>query len=155
MCMWNCHRPPSTPGSQFKMPALHPMLRQSNPLHTSFFHKHLPSAPTYNKRSLPFGGFPTKIWYQFLISPISEGVRYRSVSTVTRLRAERPGFDSRQGPELYLCTSVQTGSGAYQASHETGTRGSFMGVKRPERKAHHSPPYSFQLKNACSYTCTP
>jgi hypothetical protein len=33
-----------------------------------------------------------------------------------------------------------------------GTRGSFLGVKRPEREADHPPPSSAQVKNAWRYT---
>jgi hypothetical protein len=33
-----------------------------------------------------------------------------------------------------------------------GTRGSFRGVKRPEREADHLSPSSAEVKNGCSYT---
>jgi hypothetical protein len=36
-----------------------------------------------------------------------------------------------------------------------GTRGSFPGVKWPEREADHSPPSNTEVKNAWSYTSTP
>jgi hypothetical protein len=41
---------------------------------------------------------------------------------------------------------VQNGSGAHPASYPMGTRGSFLGVKRPEREADHSPPSSADIK---------
>jgi hypothetical protein len=41
---------------------------------------------------------------------------------------------------------VQNGSGAHPASYPMGTRGSFLGVKRPGREADHSPPYSSEIK---------
>jgi hypothetical protein len=41
------------------------------------------------------------------------------------------------------------------ASYPTGTRGSFLGVKRPGREADHSPPSSAEVKNEWSYTSTP
>jgi hypothetical protein len=53
--------------------------------------------------------------------------RGSSVSTVTSLRAGRPGLDSRQGqgrdfPHLH---SAQTGSGAHRSSYPMDTGGSF------------------------------
>jgi len=36
-----------------------------------------------------------------------------------------------------------------------GTRCSFPGVKRSGRETDHSPPYSVEIKNACSYISTP
>jgi hypothetical protein len=50
---------------------------------------------------------------------------------------------------------IQNGSGAHPASYPMGTRGFSLGVKRPERKADHSPPSSAEVKNAWSYTSTP
>jgi hypothetical protein len=41
---------------------------------------------------------------------------------------------------------VQTGSGAHPASYRMGTRGSFVGVKCPEREADHSLPSSAEVK---------
>jgi hypothetical protein len=41
---------------------------------------------------------------------------------------------------------VQTDSGPYPASCPMGTRGSFLGVKRPGREADHSPPSSAEVK---------
>jgi hypothetical protein len=49
---------------------------------------------------------------------------------------------------------VQNGSEAHPASYPTGTRGSFLGVKRPGREADHSSPSSADVKNAWSYTST-
>jgi hypothetical protein len=40
----------------------------------------------------------------------------------------------------------QTGSGAHPASYPVGTRGCCPGVKRPGRKADHSPPSSAEVK---------
>jgi hypothetical protein len=50
---------------------------------------------------------------------------------------------------------VQNGAEAHPASYLFGTRGSFPGVKLPEREADHSSPSSAEVKNACSYTSTP
>jgi len=50
---------------------------------------------------------------------------------------------------------VQTGPGAYPASYPMGTGGSFLGVKRPEHEADHSPPSSAEIKSPWSYTSTP
>jgi hypothetical protein len=41
---------------------------------------------------------------------------------------------------------VQNGSGAHTASYPEGTRGSFLGVKRPRREADHPPPSSAEVK---------
>jgi hypothetical protein len=41
---------------------------------------------------------------------------------------------------------VQNGSRAHPASYPMGTRGSFPGVKRPEREADNSPPSSAEVK---------
>jgi hypothetical protein len=41
---------------------------------------------------------------------------------------------------------VQNGSGAHSASYAVGTRGFFLGIKRPGRKADHSPPSSAEVK---------
>jgi len=60
---------------------------------------------------------------------------------VTRLRAGRPGFVSRQGRGSFsLRHRVQTGSGDYPASHPTPTGGECLspGVKGPGRESDHS-----------------
>jgi hypothetical protein len=49
---------------------------------------------------------------------------------------------------------VQIGPGAHPASCTVGT-GYFLGVKRPERGADHTPPYSAKVENESSYTATP
>jgi hypothetical protein len=41
---------------------------------------------------------------------------------------------------------VQKSSGAHLASYPMGTRGSFLGVKRPRRETDHSPPSSSEVK---------
>jgi hypothetical protein len=53
-----------------------------------------------------------------------------------------------------LYHSVETGFGAHPASYAVGIRGSFPGVKWPEREAEHSPPSSAKVKNAWSCTST-
>jgi hypothetical protein len=80
-----------------------------------------------------------------------------SVSTVTRLRVGRPGFDSRQGQgNFYLRHRVQKSSGAHPTSYPMGTRDSFTpGLKRPRRESDLSPSPSAELKNAYSYISTP
>jgi hypothetical protein len=87
------------------------------------------------------------------------GAEGSSVSTVTRLRAGRPGFDILEGRDLFLFATVfksaglragdrdfrvrfpagagnfslhhrvQNGSGAHPASYPMGTRGSLLGGK--------------------------
>jgi hypothetical protein len=41
---------------------------------------------------------------------------------------------------------VQNGSGAHLTSYPMGTRGTFLGVKRPGREADHSPPSSTEVR---------
>jgi hypothetical protein len=73
---------------------------------------------------------------------------------VTRLRAERPKFDSRQGAENFtLRHRVQTESGVHITFYTTGTGGSFAGDK-VGREADHSLLPNFEVKNAWSYTST-
>jgi hypothetical protein len=50
---------------------------------------------------------------------------------------------------------IQIGSGAHPASYPMDIGGSFLGVKRPGRKADHSPPSSSEVKNAWTHTSTP
>jgi hypothetical protein len=50
---------------------------------------------------------------------------------------------------------VQTGSGAHPASYPVGKGTLSLGIKRPGRKANHSPRSSAKVKNAWSYTSTP
>jgi hypothetical protein len=68
-------------------------------------------------------------------------------------RRSRVRFPARSGN--FFHHRVQNDSGAHPASYPTGTRGSFPGVKRPEREADHSPPSSVEVKNEWSYTFTP
>jgi len=42
---------------------------------------------------------------------------------------------------------VRKSSGAYPATYLTGTRGSFLRIKRPGREADHSPPFSAEVKD--------
>jgi hypothetical protein len=80
--------------------------------------------------------------------------RISSVSTVTRLRAGWPRFDSRKGQETFR-RRVQTVSGAHPASYPMGIRCSFPEGKAAGREANHSLPSSAEVKNAQSYTSTP
>jgi hypothetical protein len=45
---------------------------------------------------------------------------------------------------LHHC--VLNSFGAHPASYQMGARGSFLGLKRPEREADHSPPSSAEVK---------
>jgi hypothetical protein len=75
---------------------------------------------------------------------------------VTRLRAGRPGFDSRKEQGLFSLTyRTHTGSGAQPAFYTLGTGVLSLGIKRPGRKSDHSPPPTGEIKNAWSYTSTP
>jgi hypothetical protein len=46
-----------------------------------------------------------------------------------KLKAGRPGFDSRQGQDFSILYIIQTGSEAHSVSYPMGTVGSFSGVK--------------------------
>jgi hypothetical protein len=50
---------------------------------------------------------------------------------------------------------VQTGSGVHPTSYAVGSEDSFPGVKRPGRKADHSPPTNAEVKKMWIYTSTP
>jgi hypothetical protein len=71
----------------------------------------------------------------------------RITSKYTSLRVQWSGVPVPVGAGNFsLHHRAQTGSGAHPASYPMGTRGSFLGVKRPERKADHSPPSSAKVK---------
>jgi len=78
--------------------------------------------------------------------------RGSSVTVVTRLRAGRPGLNSRQGQwwNFSLCHRIHTGSVARLASYPMGIRE----AKQLGREAVHSPQTSAEVKNAWSYTST-
>lgn len=59
--------------------------------------------------------------------------------------AEESWFDSRQGQEIFLFFSVQTGSRAHPSSCQWAP-----GVKRPAHEADHSPAASAQVKKGWS-----
>jgi hypothetical protein len=56
------------------------------------------------------------------------------------------GFNSWQGQSFSLLQSIQTCSGAHQASYPMGIRAISAGVKQPGREADHSPPSSSKVK---------
>jgi hypothetical protein len=60
-------------------------------------------------------------------------------------RGSRVGFAAETG-NFSLHHHVQNGSGAHPASYRMGTRGSFLGVKRPGLEADNSPPLSAEVK---------
>jgi hypothetical protein len=81
---------------------------------------------------------------------------YSSVSTVTRLRAVRSGFDSRQGQRTDVFASAFIPAlGPIQPPIQWVLDALSPEVKRPGREADHSPPSSAEVKNAWSYTSTP
>jgi hypothetical protein len=49
--------------------------------------------------------------------------------------------------DYFLLHSVETIFGADPASHPMGTGENFLGVKRPEREADHSPPSTAEVEN--------
>jgi hypothetical protein len=60
--------------------------------------------------------------------------------------AGRPGFDSRQGQEVFLLHTIQTGSGTHTDSYPMQTGGFFSGIKRTGRETDYSPPTSTDVK---------
>jgi hypothetical protein len=75
-----------------------------------------------------------------------------SVSIVTRLWSERPGFDSRQehGFLFLFATAFRPSLGSIRFPIQ-----GVPGVKRPRHVADDLPPCGAQSKNAWSCTCTP
>jgi len=63
---------------------------------------------------------PPPVCIQFISTLWRRG---SSVSVLTRLRAGRPGFDSRHGKRFSLRHRVQTGPGAHQDSYRLGNGG--------------------------------
>jgi hypothetical protein len=61
-------------------------------------------------------------------------------------RGSRVRFPAGAAGNFSLHHRVQNGSGAHPASYPMGTRGSFLGLKRPRREADHSPPSSAEVK---------
>jgi len=80
--------------------------------------------------------------------------RDSSVTTETRLRAGRPGFDSRQGLGIFFRHRVQTYPGAHSASFPVGSGALTLGVKRRGHEADHSIPSTAEVKYAWSYIST-
>jgi hypothetical protein len=78
-----------------------------------------------------------------------------SLRSSSGLRAGCSGVRIPIGARNFSHHYVQTSSGAHPASYTMGPRGSFPGVKQPEREADHSPPCSAEIENAWSYTFTP
>jgi hypothetical protein len=63
-----------------------------------------------------------------------------------------PGVRARQGQKIFLFSyTVQTGSGAHPASYSVSIGDLSRGLRRPGREVDHSPPFSAEVKNECSY----
>jgi hypothetical protein len=66
------------------------------------------------------------------------------------------GFNSRRGMGISLFTTVsKTALGPTQPPIQRVPWVLSLEVKRPGHEADHSPPFSAEVKNACSYTSTP
>jgi hypothetical protein len=75
---------------------------------------------------------------------------------IAGLRAGRSGVRIPiEAGNYSLHHRVQTGSGAHPPPIQWVPGVISLGVKRPGRKADHSPPSSAEVKNAWSYTSTP
>jgi hypothetical protein len=68
-------------------------------------------------------------------------------------RGSRIRFPTGAG-NFSLHHRFQNGSVAHPASYPMGTKGSFLGVKRPGCEADNSPPSNAEVKNAWSYNST-
>jgi hypothetical protein len=80
-----------------------------------------------------------------------------SVSTVTRLRTRRPGFNSRQG-QWWEFFSSPPRPDRFWGPHSllsNGYRGCFPGVKLTELEADHSPSSNAEVKIVWRYTPLP
>jgi hypothetical protein len=76
---------------------------------------------------------------------------------VSRLRAGRPGFVSDGEAGIFFISPPLCPDRLWvpPASCLVVTGTLFLGIKRPEREADHSPPSSAKVKNAWSRTSTP
>jgi hypothetical protein len=61
--------------------------------------------------------------------------RWGVVGVMTRLRATRSGFGSRQGERFSVLQNIYTGNGAQPVPYSKGTDGSLPGLERPELEA--------------------
>jgi len=89
-----------------------------------------------------------KRYYYYSIT-ITCKIRCSSVSILTRLRAGRPGFTSRQWQcwDFFSSPSRPDRLWGPPSFLSTGYKGAFsLGVKRPVREADHSPPSSTDVK---------
>jgi hypothetical protein len=81
--------------------------------------------------------------------------RGSSDGIVTRLRAGRPGFDSRQGQGIFLFAATNIPPvGPAQPPFQSILAAISRGVKLPGREADHSPPSITEVKDEWSYTST-
>jgi hypothetical protein len=74
--------------------------------------------------------------------------RPSSVSIVTRLRAGRPGFDSRQWQGLLFAIASRPALRSTHPPFQWVPKYLPSEVKRPWREADHSPPSTTEVKNA-------
>jgi hypothetical protein len=75
---------------------------------------------------------------------------------VTRLRAGRPGLDSRKGQGfILLTTAFRLALGPSQPHNQLALGSVSLGVKWSVRKTNNSPQSSAEVKNEWSYISTP
>jgi len=78
------------------------------------------------------------------------------ISTETKLRAGRWGFDFRQGLYCFLfATASRPVLGPIQPPIQWSLRAISPEVRQPGREADNSPPFCAEVKNEWSYTSTP
>jgi hypothetical protein len=73
--------------------------------------------------------------------------RDTSVGIATRLRAERPRFNSWLRQVISFLHSIQPGSGFHLAFYAITIGGISLEVKQPGREADHLPPFSAEVKH--------
>jgi hypothetical protein len=83
-------------------------------------------------------------------------VRDNLVGMPTTLWAGRPGFDFRQGQEIFVfSTASRTALGPTQPPIQWVLRTLSPWVKQSGREADHSPPTGAEVKNTWIYTSSP
>jgi hypothetical protein len=86
----------------------------------------------------------------------NDEVLKQGVPNNSKLRARAFGvWIPVEANDLSVLPTVQTDSGAHQASYSIGTGVLSPGIGRPARETDHSPPYNAGIKNDWKYTSTP
>lgn len=79
--------------------------------------------------------------------PFNWGNRCSSVSIDTNHGPDIPRFKSRQGKYIFSCTKISGSAPGPTLPIFNGHLDSFLGVQKPGREFHHSPPSTAKVKN--------